>query len=161
MAFPYKSVSTNIDSLNSASFYEQADLDNVVSSSIVDKYFGTSEQDVIEFSVFDIDGNLQTWQTLPTTPVYNVITKTYKDVDSNVLTYNYKQYNSGYAIAYNSNMLLDGLTNLSASGIIDGNSVVSYNPVRNIGGTPDYELIIKSISVSRKELQLIPTFKPD
>lgn len=159
MAFPYKTISTNVDSVNSGSFYDQSDLDNILSGSSIDKYFGTSEQDIIEFSVYDIDGNLQIWNTIPVNPIYNVVSKTYKDVDQNVLTYNYKQYNSGYIISFNRDILYDTLTNLSSSNITSGNHIVSYNNIRNIGGTPDYPLIIKNISVSRKELQLIPSFK--
>ena len=161
MAFPYKTISTNVDSVNSGSFYDQSDLDTILSGSTMDKYFGASEQDIIEFSVYDIDGNMQVWNTVPVKPIYNVVSKTYKDVDQNVLTYNYKQYNSGYIISFNRDILFDTLTNLSSSNIVNGNHIVSYNSIRNVGGTQTYPLIIKNISVSRKELQLIPSFKVD
>lgn len=161
MAFPYKTISTNTDSVNSGSFYDQADLDTISSGSIVDKYFGSSEQDIIEFSVYDIDGNLQVWNTIPVNPIYNVVSKTYKDVDQNLLTYNYKQYNSGYIVSYDRSILFDTITHLSASNIVTGNHIVSYNMIRNIGGTPEYPLTVKNISVSRKEVQLIPSFKVD
>lgn len=161
MAFPYKTISTNVDSVNSGSFYDQADLDTILSGSNSDKYFGTSEQDIIEFSVYDIDGNLQVWNAVPVNPIYNVVSKTYKDVDQNVLTYNYKQYNSGYIVSFDKNILFDTLTNLSSSNIVNGNHIVSYASLRNIGGTQLYPLTIKNISVSRKELQLIPSFKVD
>jgi len=161
MAFPYKTISTNIDSVNSGSFYDQSDLDTILSGSNSDKYFGASEQDVIEFSVYDIDGNLKVWNTVPVNPIYNVVSKTYKDVNQTVLTYHYKQYNSGYIISYDRNILFDTLTHLSSSNIVNGNHIVSYTILRNIGGTSTYPLTIKNISVSRKELQLIPSFKID
>ena len=154
MSFPYKTISTNIDSVNTGSFYDQSDLDNILSGSINDKYFGASEQDVIEFSVFDIDGNLQIWKTLTTTPIYNIVSKTYKDVDQNTLTYNYKQYDGGYLMSFDT-ILFDTLNDLSSSSVNTANHVVSYNCVRNIGGTPSYPLTIKAISPSRKEIQLI------
>ena len=158
MSFVYKTISSNIDSLNSGSFYDQSELDNVLSGSAVDKYFGTSEEDKIEFSIYDIDGNLKKWDILPVNPIYNVITSTYKDVDQNVLTYEYKKYNSGYIFSFDRNILLDAVGNLNASNMAGGNSVLSYNFVRNIG-TPDNKLVIKNISVSRNEVQLIPSFK--
>lgn len=161
MAFPYNTISTNVDSLNTGSFYYQLDLDNFLSGSNVDKYFGASEQDIIEFSVYNIDENLQIWSTLPTNPIYNVITKTYKDVDQNILTYNYKQYSNGYVISFNKKILLDTLNDLSSSAIVNGNHVISYNCLRNIGGTPEYPMIIKNVSVSRNEVQLVPSFKID
>jgi hypothetical protein len=161
MAFVYQTISSNVDSLNSGSFYTQPDLDNVLSGSITDKYFGASEQDFIEFSVYDIDGNIKYWNTLQTSPVYNILTSTYKDVNQKTLSYSYKQYNSGYTLSFNRNILLDPLTNLSSSNVPVGNYVLSYNFIRNIGGTQDYPLIIKNISVSRKEIQLVPSFKLD
>jgi hypothetical protein len=99
MAFPYKTISTNTDSLNTGSFYEQTDLDNVLSGSIPDVYFGLTEQDIIEFSIYDIDGNLKGWKPLSKTPIYNVLNKTYKNVDSVSLSYTYKKYSSGYKIS--------------------------------------------------------------
>jgi hypothetical protein len=72
MAFPYKTISKNIDSVNSGSFYDESDLNTFLSGSTTDKYFGTSEQDVIEFSVYDIDENLQLWKTVPVNSIYNV-----------------------------------------------------------------------------------------
>ena len=158
MSFPYKSVSKNIDSINTGSFYEQSDLDNVLSSSINDDFFGISEQDVIEFSIYDIEENLQSHGVLPKKSIYNVINKTYKDVDNNIKTYNYKQYNSDYIISFTGSILLDTLSHLSSSG---GNQVASYNFIRNVGGTKEYPLIIQDISVSRKEIKLIPSFKVD
>jgi len=161
MSFVYQTISNNVSSLNSGSFYTQTELDTFLSGSVIDKYFGASEQDLIEFSLYDIEGNLQYWNTLPTSPVYNVLTSTYKDVDQNSLSYTYKQYNSGYTLSFNRNILLDVMGNLTSSNISTGNYVLSYNFIRNIGGTETYPLVIKNISTSRKEIQLIPSFKVD
>jgi hypothetical protein len=87
MSFPYKTISENINSLNTGSFYEKDDLDTVLSSSASDDFFGISEQDNIEFSIYDIEENLQTWNILPKKSIYNVINNTYKDVDNNTNSY--------------------------------------------------------------------------
>ncbi len=162
MAFAYKTISNYTDQLNTGSFYEQKDLDNIFSGSVSDYYFGNSEQDLVEFSVYDIEGTLQTWNYLAVNPIYNVVSRTYKDVDQKTLTYEYKRFeNSNYTISFNRSSLLDVLTNLSASGITTGNNIISYNFVRNIGSNINYPLIITDISQNRKEIELSPTFNID
>jgi len=161
MAFPFPTISSNSGSLNSGSYFLQNDLDTFVDVPFQEYYFGNSEQDIIEFSVYDIDGNINIWKYLPVSTTYTVLNKTYKDVDNNTLTYNYKQYNSSYTIAFNKNILLSTLQDFSGSNINSGNHVASYNFIRNVAGNPDYQLYIKEISPSRREIKLTPSFKLD
>ena len=161
MAFPFPTISSNSGSLNSGSYFLQNDLDTFVDVPFQEYYFGNSEQDIIEFSVYDIDGNINVWKYLPVSTTYNVLNKTYKDVDNNTLTYSYKQYNSSYTIAFNKNILLSTLQDFSGSNINSGNHVASYNFIRNVAGNPDYQLYIKEISPSRREIKLTPSFKLD
>jgi len=158
MSFPYLTISSNTSSLNSGSFYTENDLYVFNVSQSTDTFFGKSNEDSIEFSVFDINGNLNSWNILPKNNTYSVLTGDYKDVDQNSLSYKYFQLNSGYTIATNRKILLNTLNDLSASGVISGSQVVSYNFVRNVAGTNKFPLIIKSISADRKELELIPSF---
>jgi hypothetical protein len=110
---------------------------------------GLSDQDVIEFSIYDIEGNLKSWNYINQTPIYNIINKKYKDVDQNILEYNYKKYDGGYKISFNRQILLDVLQDFSNNKVTE-NSVISYNFLRNIAGNSKFPLIIKSISPSRK-----------
>ena len=98
MAFPFLTISSNSGSLNSGSYFIQSDLDIFNDIPFQEYYFGNSEQDVIEFSVYDIDGNINVWKYLPVNPTYNVINKTYRDVDNVLQTYSYKNYHSSYVI---------------------------------------------------------------
>ena len=161
MAFPFLTISSNSGSLNSGSYFIQSDLDIFNDVPFQEYYFGNSEQDVVEFSVYDIDGNINVWKYLPVNPTYNVINKTYRDVDNVLQTYSYKNYQSSYVISFNKNILLDTLNDFSSSGIISGNHVSSYNFIRNVGGNQDYQLYVKDISPSRKEVKLTPSFKLD
>jgi hypothetical protein len=161
MAYPFATISTNTDTLNSGSYYSSNDLSVFNVSQSLDGFFGNSNQDVIEFSTYDITGNLNNWSVLPKTDTYNVLSGTYKDVDQNTLTYNYYKYNSSYIISSDRNILLNTVSHLNNVGISSGNQVVSYNFLRNIAGNQKYPLIIKSISVDRKEVQLIPSFTLD
>ena len=161
MSFPFPTISSNSGSLNSGSYFLQSDLDNFTDTSFQEYYFGNSEQDVIEFSVYDINGNINSWRYLPVSPTYNVLNKTYNDVDNKTLSYIYKQYNSSYTISFNKNILLNVLNDLSGSNINSGNHVVSYNFIRNVAGNPKYQFSIKEISNSRREIKLTPSFKLD
>lgn len=161
MSFPFPTISSNSGSLNSGSYFLQSDLDNFTDTSFQEYYFGNSEQDVIEFSVYDINGNINSWRYLPVSPTYNVLNKTYKDVDNKTLSYSYKQYYSSYTISFNKNILLNVLNDLSGSNINSGNHVVSYNFIRNVAGNPKYQFSIKEISNSRREIKLTPSFKLD
>ena len=161
MAFPFPTISSNDGALNSGSYFLQNDLDTFVDVPFQEYYFGNSEQDIIEFSVYDIEGNINVWKYLPVSTTYTVLNKTYKDVDNNTLSYNYKQYNSSYTIAFNKNILLNTLQDLSGSNINSGNHVASYNFIRNVAGNTDYQLYIKDISPNRREVKLTPVFKLD
>ena len=161
MAFPFPTISSNSGSLNSGSYFIQSDLDTFNDVPFQEYYFGNSEQDIIEFSVYDIEGNINIWNYLPISSTYSVINKTYKDVDNKTLNYSYKEYKSNYEISFNKQILLNVLQDLSGSNINYGNHVVSYNFLRNVAGTPNYPLYIKEISPTRKEIKLTPSFKLD
>ena len=161
MSFPFLTISYNSESLNSGTYFFQNDLDTFLDVTFQERFFGYSEQDIIEFSVYDIEGNINVWKYLPISPTYTVLNKTYKDVDNNTLNYSFKQYNSNYTIAFNKNILLNTLQDFTGSGINSGNHVASYNFIRNVAGNPDFQLYIKEISPSRREVKLTPSFKLD
>ena len=91
MSFPFATISSNVNSLNTGSFYSQKDLSTFNVSQSTDIFFAESSQDIIEFSTYDIVGNLNSWRTLSKNDTYSIINKTYKDVNNNSLTYNYKK----------------------------------------------------------------------
>ena len=159
MAFPYLTISSNISDLNTGSFYAQNDLSATNATQSVDVFFGQSEKDVIEFSVFDISGNIISSSNITNSPTYNVLNKSYKDVDGKALSYSYSQYKSSYTINSNRFILADTLGDLADLGIPSGSNVISYNFIRNVAGEQKYPLIIKDISTDRREIQLVPTFK--
>ena len=161
MAFPFLTISSNENSLNTGSFYSDKDLSTFNISQSTDIFFGNSSQDVIEFSTYDINGNLNRWNILQKKDTYNILNGTYKDVDGNDFSYSYKKYNNSYTISSDRKILLNTRQDLLDSGIQSGSQVVSYNFLRNIAGNNSYKLIIKSVSVDRKEIQLIPSFKLD
>lgn len=161
MAYPFITISSNVTSLNSGSYYSEKDLSTFNISQSKDTFFGNSDRDIIEFAVYDISGNLINWKILPKQDTYSVISGVYKDVYENEISYNYKKFNTSYTISRNNQILLNTLSDLNSIGIKNGNQVVSYNFLRNVAGNDKYKLVIKSISGDRKEIQLIPSFNLD
>lgn len=158
MSFPYLTISSNLDTLNSGSMYSSADLDIFGSGSYSELYFGNSEQDIIEFSVFDINGNQNAWKILDRAKNYSIINKKYVDVYGKPEEYTYKRFNSGYISSFDKTLLLDILTDLKDVNIESGNHVVSYNFLKNVAGDSKNKLYVQNISSDRKELKLVPSF---
>ena len=146
MAFPFPTISSNSGSLNSGSYFLQNDLDTFNDVPFQEYYFGNSEQDIIEFSVYDIEGNINVWKYLPVSTTYTVLNKTYKDVDNNTLNYSYKQYNSSYTISFNKNILLSTLQDFSGSNINSGNHVASYNFIRQLSHNLTCKLVFNKVN---------------
>jgi hypothetical protein len=159
MSYPYTTISSNTDTLNTASFYTEKDLSVFYVSQSLDTSFGTSNKDNIEFSIFDIIGNQYYWNILNKKDTYIVNSATYNDVNNKKLTYNYKKFDSSYKISNDRKILLNTVQDLKDVGIQSGSNVISYNFLRNIAGSFKHKLVIKSISVERKELELVPNFK--
>lgn len=155
---PFKTISSNVDTLNTGSYYDVSDWNVIYKNTVPDKYFGSSEQDVIEFSTYDIEGNMKTWGYVAPSPTYNVLTKSYKDVEQNSKSYSFKKYSSGFIISYQRTILQNLLNDFKNSGIDNGNHVISYNYLRNVGDK-NHNLIVKKVSTSRREILLIPDFQ--
>ncbi len=158
MELYFKNVSSNIDTINTASYFEQSEYDAIYSNVDQDLYFGTSEKDAIEFTVFDIDGNQKTWKELDPVYKYTVINNTYRNLENKLTTYSYKELKTNYKISHTRRILVDPVSDLNSIGIKSGNNVVSYNFVKNVVGNSKQSLIIKDISVSRNEIKLIPSY---
>jgi hypothetical protein len=158
MSFPFLTISSDTDNLNTGSYFDSTDLSTFYVSQSTDNFFGSSYEDFIEFSVFDISGNQINWNILKKTDTYNIVSSNYIDVTGSNLSYNYPRYNSSYAIASNREILLNTVNDLTNVGIQTGNQIVSYNFLRNVAGDSNNLLVIKSISTDRTEIQLIPTF---
>ena len=145
MAYPYLTISSTTTDLNTGSFYSESDLTTFNASQSNDIFFGSSEKDIIEFSIFDISGNLISSSIINKNDTYNVLNGNYKDVDQNSLSYSYKKFNTSYIINKNRNILLDTLSDINNLGIPRGSNVVSYNFTKNVAGDNKYKLIIISL----------------
>lgn len=123
-------------------------------------FFGNSDDDLIETSIYDPNYNRKCFIRILPQITYSVVEGEYRDYNFELKKYKYKKPITNIA-KNNSNILINSqqiITNniKNASGI----NYVLYNCIRNIAGDYKYPLVIKEISPSRTELKLTLAFNP-
>lgn len=157
MPFLYPIVSDITASLNSGSFLNKVDYTLFVSGSQPDLWFSTSDKDSIEISFYDLEKNLSSWRSDNNLGEYKQFTANYCNSKNNSVPYEYKQFVFNSPIYKTEKILLNPLTDVSASNLPIGNYILSYQFTRYLAGTPTNPLLIKEISPSKMELKLIPS----
>lgn len=147
--------------ITSASYFT-TDLQKLYSQRTEDTdkvFFGDNEDDIFEFSLYDSNQNLISFNRILPKITYSVINGQYKDINNINKSYSVKNPFTNYAI-YTNQLLLntqnDLLVNQSGPGLYH----TLYNPIRNIAGNSNNNLFIKEISPSRTELRLSLAFDP-
>ena len=157
MSLPYPILGNFTGSIYSGSFLNEQDTSLFLSSQSVDIFFGYSERDVTEISVYDTNDNFISWSMLDQKKDYNKVTLTYVDALNNSIGYTYSELNSQFVIYRSKNILIDPINDLDTIGITDGSYKVSYVFTREMAGNPNSRLVINDISPSRTEIKLLPT----
>lgn len=141
--------------------YFTTDLQSIYEQKIVnkEKYFGTSENDIIEFSLYNTNQEIISFNRVIPTVSYSIIRGTYNDINNSQMSYNFAKPFTNFT-KYNNSLLLDTKSNLNTIGVLPGLYYILYNFVRNVAGNPKNKLIIKEISPSRTELRLSLGFNP-
>ena len=159
MALPYPYVTTNPQHLNTGSYLNQQETANFVSGFSMDLWYGFSEADVIELSVFDLDQNALGWTVINPSQSFNAVTSSYLNTLDQTIPYSYREFISNFILYKNKQLLVNPCDQLSSSfGIISGSYITTYNFTREMAGTPMAPLVVKDISPSRKEVKLTPLF---
>jgi len=159
MSFLYPIVSDVTASLNSGSYLNKTDYNLFVKGSSEDFLYGTSDADVIEFFVYDLNQNLVYWKPMGSVGHYKDNVLTYYDSKNDPVYYTYRQFIFDRPLYKTQKVLMEPLADLSSSNVSSGNYVLSYNLTRYLAGTPFDPLVIKEISPSKTELKLIPSDK--
>lgn len=153
----YQIVGNNTSSLNTGSYLNRTEYSLFVDGFITDLWYGFSENDAIEFGVWDRKENLIGWDVINQSKSYNEITSSINDVLNFPVTYSYKELKSDFILYKNEKILVNPIETLSSSfGLESGSYYLTYNFIREMAGTQTDPLIIKEISPSRKELKLVP-----
>lgn len=142
--------------------YFTNDLQSLYEQKFVSKelYFGTSENDLIEFSLYNTNQELIAFNRIIPTVSFSIINGTYNDINNTQVSYRFPRAFTNFE-KNNNSVLLDTKNNLNTVGVLPGLYYVLYNFVRNVAGNPKNQLIIKEISPSRTEIRLSFGFNPN
>lgn len=142
--------------------YLSEDLQSIYEQSLTDAniYFGLSEQDNVELSIYD--SNQQFLQFNRIVPDYNFIVTqgTFLDENKNLQQFESISPSTNY-VKYQNKILLDTYNHISSSNINQGLYYISYNFLRNVAGNPKNKLIIKEVSPSRREIKFSLAFNKE
>jgi hypothetical protein len=149
----YGIVSASYLSTDLQSLYEQK-----ISNS--ERFFGDTNDDVLEFSLYNSNQEPISFNRVIPSVTYNVFEKQFRDVNDRWDSYSVKIPNTNYMM-YNNNVLLHTQFDLKFNQVGTGLYYLLYNPTRNLAGNVNNKLFIKEISPSRTELRLSYAFNAD
>lgn len=160
MALPYPYITDNVNNINTGSYLNESEYDMFVNNYTNDFWYGFSEADIIELSIYDLDENLLGWKPINTEKNYKKTTLTYLDDLDRSVTYSYNELITDFTLYKNLKILVNPVEQVSSSfGIIEGSYILTYNFLREMAGDDKNPLVIKDISPSRKEIKLVPASK--
>lgn len=122
-------------------------------------FFGESDDDLIEFSLYDSNQNPLTFNRIVPSTTYSVVQSSYRDVNNVLKSYKFANPFTNLVIS-NNQALLHSQFDLKYNQVSPGLYYLLYNFVRNVAGNPTNNLVIKEISPSRTELRLSLAFDP-
>lgn len=156
MSFLYPYTSNVTASIESGSYLNESDYNLFAQKIQGDFWYGTSEQDSIEFSVYDLNKNLLSWKSFENIGEYKTSILTYYDNKNQAIPYEYRQFVYGLPLYKTEKVLVEPALHISQSNLSYGSYIISYQLTRYLAGSPPTPLVIKDISPSKTEIKLIP-----
>lgn len=156
MSFLYPYTSTVTSSISSGSYLNESDYKLFVQNTQKEFWYGLSEKDSIEFSVYDLNKNLLSWKSFENMGQYKTEILTYYDNKNQSISYEYKQFVYDLPLYKTEKILVEPELHLSQSNLSYGNYIVGYQFTRYLAGTPTSPLVIQDISPNKTEIKLIP-----
>lgn len=130
------------------------------SSDKKDSYFGLSEHDNVELSIYNSNQEFLRFSRIVQSNKFLVTNGTFLDENQNLQSYTSIVPSTNY-VKYDNKILMDVNNHLSSSNLSDGLYYVSYNFIRDIAGNSKNNLIIKEVSPSRTEVKFSINFDKD
>jgi hypothetical protein len=139
--------------------YFQENIQSLYEQSVVneERYFGLSENDNVELTVYDANQQLIRFDRIIPDYKFSITQGTFFDINGNIQQYKSILPSTNY-LKYKNDILLNVQYHLLSSNLSPGLYHTAYNFVRNIAGTPNNRLIIKEISPSRREVKFTLSF---
>jgi hypothetical protein len=159
---PYDYLTINDNDLNkgitSASYFN-ANLQSLYEQQVVseDIFYGESDDDLFEFTLYNNNQQLVSFNRVIPSVTYSVLQGSYRDINNTLRSYRFANPFTNI-VSHKNDILLHPQFDLNASGVGPGLYYLLYNPVRNIAGNPTNKLVIKEISPSRTEIRLSYAF---
>ena len=153
----YQSTSSMTSPVNSGSYLSDAD-DTLLnfSSDNSNIWYGTSNFDIVELGIWDLDQTLIGWGVI-TGSINVTSSNSYLNSLNSPSGFSTVMPNNGFIIYNNSDILINPINDLNVIGYYNtGSYFLTYNMVRNIVGDQNAPLVIKEISPSRTEIKLLP-----
>lgn len=122
-------------------------------------YFGGSDDDVIEFSLYDSNQSLIRFNRIIPKVTYSIAEGNFRDINNNLTSYRYANPNTNL-VRFFDNVLLHSQFDLKINEVTPGLYYLLYNCVKNIAGNPNNKLVIKEVSPSRTEVRLSFAYDP-
>lgn len=117
-------------------------------------YFGHSNDDLIEISIYNVDDNLIYFGNVIPSISYSILSGKYNNIENKEESYRVIKSFVNF-LRYDGTILLNTEDLLTQTGVCKrGVNKVLYNFLRNVAGNSTHRLIIKEISPSRTELKL-------
>lgn len=123
-------------------------------------FFGDSDDDLLEFSLYNSAQEPLTFNRVVPSVTYSVIQGSYLDINGQAKSYRVLNPNTNIT-RFGDNVLLHPQFDLRFNQVSPGLYYLLYNPIRNIAGNSSTKLVIKEISPSRTELRLSYAFNKD
>ena len=124
-----------------------------------EQFFGTSDNDLIEFSLYNSSQEGIFFNRIVPTVSYSVIQGSYVDINNTMSYYNFAKPFTNFS-KFNNELLLNTQNVLKQTQIAPGLYYILYNFIRNVAGNNKNRLVIKEISPSRTEIRLSFAFNP-
>lgn len=154
---PYQSTFPYTGSILIGSYFNPTDSELFVTGSNPDFWYGSSENDVVELGVYDIQSNLVSWGAFDQGKKFKEIKLSFLNEKDIPVEYVCKELIRNFNLYKNESILLDVSGHLDSFKVPPGEYILSYNFTRYLVGNSEKTLSIKDISPSRKEIKLIPT----
>ena len=159
---PYKYLTYNESNLNQGMVscsYFPSEFQSLYEQEILPKemFFGTSEKDLIEFTLYDSNQNILSFNTINPRISYSILQGSYFDINQKEQSFEFKKPFSNVS-KFENQALLNVQDNFKSLNTSTGLYYSLYNFVRDVAGNRQNKLVIKEISPSRTELRFSLAF---
>jgi len=157
MSFLYPYTPNVTASISSGSYLNEPDSNLFIKGIQEDFWYGISNTDSLEVSVYDLNRNLLSWKSFENIGEYKTSVLTFYNDKNQAVPYEYRQYVYGLPLYKTEKVLVEPAMVLSQLNLPSDSYIFGYQFTRYLAGTPSSPLVVKDVSPSKTEIKLIPS----